>query len=247
MISLASLSRPAFLTIPLLAIPLLATALLWPGLVQAQDTTLRLAESATVLVAPDELIAALRVEAIAPTAQEAQKKVNEAMRDAIAAAKKVEGAAVSNGGYNVWRLGPTPQDRAERWQAGENLTLTGKDGEALLKLAGELQQKGLTVASLGWHLSREAERKARKDATRQALSALRGRAEEAAELLNLRFDSFREVRLDSLSQQPIGMPRSVTMTRANGAAAPAVPPPSAAAEDLPVTASAEADAILKPR
>ena len=111
MISLASLSRPALPAIPLpaipfLAIPLLATALLWPGLVQAQDTTLRLAESATVLVAPDELIAALRVEAIAPTAQEAQKKVNEAMRDAIAAARKVEGVAVSNGGYNVWRLGP---------------------------------------------------------------------------------------------------------------------------------------------
>ncbi len=240
MISLAALTRPALLA------ALLCPALLWTGAVQAQDTTLRLAESVTVLVAPDELSASLRAEAIAPTAQEAQKKVNELMRDALATAKKAEGIVVSSGGYNVWRIGPTAQDRAERWQAGENLNLTGKDGEAMLKLTGELQQKGLTVSSLGWHLARETERKARKDATKQALSALRGRAEEAAELLGLRFDSFREVRLDSLLPQPVGMPRSLTTSRSSAAAAPA-PPPVAVAEEQPVTASAEADAILKPR
>ena len=235
MIRLVTMSPPA----------LLAAALLWTSTVQAQETMLRLAESVTVLVSPDELSATLRAEAIEPTAREAQQKVNALMRDAIATAKKVEGIVVSSGGYNVWRTGPTAQDRAERWQAGENLNLTGKDGEAMLKLTGALQQKGLTVASLGWHLSRETERKARKDATRQALSALRGRAEEAAELLGLRFASFREVRLDSLLPQPVGMPRSLTTTR-SAAAAPAQPP-SAEAEDQPVIASAEADAILKPR
>ena len=210
----------------------------------AQDTILRLSETATVMVTPDEIAASLRAEAVAPNAPDAQRRVNEMMRDAVAAAKKVEGTIVSTGAYSVWRIGPTPADRGERWQAGQSLSLSGKDGEAMLKLVGELQQKGLVQATLVWRLSRNTERAARRDATKQALSALRGRADEAAEILGLRFSSFREVRLDSVVPPPI-MPRPQMVTRATMAAAQ--PPPSAEAEDLPVSASAEADVVLKPR
>jgi predicted secreted protein len=209
----------------------------------AEDTILRLAESATVMVAPDELDASLRAEAVAGTAQDAQRRVNELMRDALATAKKVDGIEVSTGGYNVWRVGPTPADRTERWEAGQNLNLTGKDGDAMLKLVGDLQQKGLVQGNLGWRLSLATEHKAREDATKQALSGLRGRADEAAAILGLKFDSFREVRLDSVT--PPMMPRHVTMQR--NVMAGAAPPPSAESEDVPVTASAEADIVLKPR
>lgn len=210
----------------------------------ADDTILRLSETATIMVVPDELAASMRAEAVASTAQDAQKRVNEMMADALASANKVVGIIVSTGGYNVWRVGPTPGDRAEHWQAGQNLNLTGKDAEAMLKLVGDLQQKGLAQGSLVWRLSRETERKARQDATKEALSALRGRADDAAELLGLRFGSFREVRLDSVAPPPI-MPRQAIMTR--GAMAVPPPPPSAEAEELPVSASAEADVLLKPR
>lgn len=212
------------------------------GAVRAQDTVLRLAETATVLVAPDELAASLRAEAMAPNARDAQTRVNEMMRDALAAVKKTDGILVSTGGYTVWRAATTPQDRIERWQAGQSLNLTGKDGEALLKLVGELQQRGLAQSNLTWRLSHDAERKARRDATKQALSGLRGRADEAAEVLGLRFAAFREVRLDSVTPPPV--PRQAFVTRSSAAAAP---PPRAEAEDLPVTAAAEADVVLKPR
>jgi uncharacterized protein YggE len=109
---------------------------------------------------------------------------------------------------------------------------------------GDLQQKGLTQGNLIWRLSRDAERKARREATRQALSALRGRADEAADILGMRFDSFKEVRLDSVAPPPI-MPRMQVASRA-ALAAPA-PPPNAESEDMPVSASAEADILLKPR
>jgi uncharacterized protein len=208
------------------------------------DTVLRLAETATVMVAPDELGATLRAEAVAPTAADAQRRVNEMMRDALAAAKKVDGITISTGGYGVWRTGPTPQDRTERWQAGQNLNLTGKDGASLLTLVGDLQQRGLVEGNLGWRLSRDAEHKARKEATREALAALRGRADDAADILGLRFDSFREVRLDNVSP-PMTAPR-LTLQRSAMAMA-AAPPPSAEAEDLPVSASAEANVVLKPR
>jgi predicted secreted protein len=234
MIRLAAVCRHAWLSLALLAIR--------PAL--ADDTILRLAETATVMVTPDELAAAMRAEAAAPNAQDAQKRVNEMMRNAVEAAKKVSGVTTSTGGYNVWRVAPTPADRTEHWQAGQSLNLSGKGGEAMLKLVGELQQMGLVQGSLIWRLSRETERKARQDATKQALSGLRGRADEAAEILGLRFASFHEVRLDSVAPPPI-MPRQQMVTRAS-LAAPA-PPPTAEAEEMPVTASAEADVVLKPR
>lgn len=236
MIRQAAVYRHALLSLALLC------AAARPAL--ADDTILRLSETVTVMVTPDELAASLRAEAIAPNAQDAQRRANEMMRDAIDAAKKVASITVSTGGYNVWRVAPTPADRAERWQAGQSLNLSGKDGDAMLKLVGELQQRGLAQGNLMWHLSRDTARKARQDATKQALSALRGRADEAAEILGLRFSSFREVRLDSVAPPPI-MPRQVAVTRA-AMAAPA-PPPSAEAEEMPVSASAEADILLKPR
>ena len=113
----------------------------------------------------------------------------------------------------------------------------------MLRLVGDLQQKGLAESGLGWRLSADAERHAREEATRQALSGLRGRADKAADILGLKFSSFREVRLDSVTPPPI-MPRQM-VARATMAAA--APPPTAETEDLPVSASAEADIVLKPR
>jgi predicted secreted protein len=210
----------------------------------ADDTVLRLSETATIMVTPDEIAATLRAEALASNAQDAQRRVNEMMREAVEAAKKVAGITFSTGSYNVWRATAPPAERVERWQAGQSLNLNGKDGGAMIKLVGELQQMGLAQGSLIWRLSRDAERKARKDATKQALSALRGRADEAADIIGLRFSSFREVRLDSVAPPPV-MPRPQALSRA-ALAAPA-PPPSAEAEDVPVSASAEADILLKPR
>src|SRR4249920_138498 len=84
---------------------------------KAENTILRLSETATVMATPDSLAASLRVEAPAQTAQEAQRRVNEAMREAIAAAKKADGISVSTSAYAVWRTSPNPADRNERWQA----------------------------------------------------------------------------------------------------------------------------------
>jgi uncharacterized protein len=210
----------------------------------ADETILKLSETATVMVTPDELAASMRAEVIAPTAQDAQKRVNELMAGAITAARKVSGIVLSTGSYSVWRVATSPTDRNERWQSGQSINLTGKDAEAMLKLVGDLQQMGLVQSSLLWRLSRESERKARREATGHALSTLRARADEAAEILGLRFESFREVRLDSVAPPPI-LPRMQMAARAT-MAAPA-PPPNAEAEDMPVTASAEADVVLKPR
>ena len=110
---------------------------------------------------------------------------------------------------------------------------------ALLTLVGTLQQRGLAVADLAW-LAPETARKARADALRQALSRLR-RADEAASILGLRFDSFRDVRLGEVPSAPRPMLRAMAAPMAANAA----PPPVAEAEEVPIEASVEADVVLK--
>jgi len=227
----------------LLALPLLL-AFAQPALVQpaaAQparaETLLRLSENARVVVRPDELAASLRAEADAPTAAEAQAKVNAAVAKALDLARAVPGVVVSTSGYWVSQLNQS----GRTWRASAGIALHSGDGEKLLALIGTLQAQGLATQSLGWRLAPETARRAQSEATRAALGTLRARAEEAAGILGLRFVSFREVRLDGTRPMPAPMPR---MAMAAGPA-PA-PPPSAAAEDVPVEANVEADAVLVP-
>lgn len=205
------------------------------------ETLLRLSETATMMTAPDEIFASMRAEASLPTPAAAQERVNRAMQEAVTAAKAAPGLTVSTGRYNVWRIGPTPQDRAERWQAAQSLELTGADPAILLRVVGDLQQQGLAVSNLGWRLSRQVAQRAYAEATRQALAALRGRIDAAADSLNLRFEQFKEVRLERSGAQ---LPMLRAMAAAPGAA---TPPPTAAPEDVATSATAEVDAILQPR
>jgi uncharacterized protein len=207
------------------------------------ETVLQLAETATVMAPPDEIAATLRVEATNASASDAQARVNATMQEAMARARKVDGLSLSTGGYGVWRTGTTQTDNRERWQVSQTLSLTGRDGTALLDLVGILQQQGLAVSNLAWRLSAAAEHQAHQAATKQALAGLRGRVEEAAALLDLRFDHFKEVRIDNAGSVP--MPRGIAMPLAANAGS--APPPSVAPENVPVSATAEADAILLPR
>ena len=201
------------------------------------DTILHLDDTETVMAHPDELVATLRAEATAAHASAAQQLVNQAMEAALTRAKQIAGVTAATQGYTAWQA-----TQPQRWLASQTLTLRSHDGPALLGLVGELQQRGLAIDALAWQLSREATRSARDQAMREALSALRGRAEDAAGLLGLHFSAFQKVSI-AMSQPPPMMPRA--MMAATMAAAPM--PPSAEAEDIPVSATAEADAILVPK
>lgn len=209
-----------------------AVALLLAGPASA-ETLLRLTQTAAVRVAPDELQAAMRAEAQAPGAAAAQAAVNAAMEKAVAEMHATGGIQGGTGGYVVFQVAqPNPH-----WQAGESLTFTGGDGAAVLALVGRLQAQGLAVQSLGWQVRAATAQAAHAQAEAKALAALRVRAEAVAKVLGLRFDSFREIRLDGARPAPPG-PRLLM-----GAAAMAAP--VAEATDQEVSASVEADAVLK--
>jgi predicted secreted protein len=200
----------------------------------AADTILHLSDTETVIAHPDELVAALRAEATGSSAAAAQQSVNATMAAALARAKQVPGLTAATEGYVAWQ--PT---QSQRWQASQTLMLRTQDAASLLMLTGELQQHGLAISELSWQLSPAASRAARDEALRNALRALRGRAEEAAGLLGLRFEQFQRVSI--ATPQPMPIPRAM-MGAAMAAAAPT--PPSAEAQDVPVSATAEAEALL---
>ena len=208
------------------------------------ETLLRLAETATVMVQPDELAADLAAQASAATPQDAQAQVNAAVTTALATARGTQGVTVATGPYSVWQVREPHPDQpaarpAEVWQASQIVTLHSADGGTMLALVGRLQAQGLAAQRLGWQVSDSASRRAGDEARRQALGALRARCEAAAKLLGLRFEEFRSVNLNPTSAPGPGpMPRALM--------AAAMPAPNAVAEAVPVTATVTAEAALAP-
>ncbi|WP_270938947.1 SIMPL domain-containing protein, partial [Falsiroseomonas oryzae] len=172
------------------------------------------------------------------SAAAAQEAVNRSVAAAVARAQGVQGIRVSTGGYWTSRV-----DEGRTWQAVQQITLRSGDGAALLELAGALQGQGLATASLHWTLTRDAARAAREEASRLALDALRRRAEAVAAQLGLVMVGLKEVRIDA----PEHAPRPMAAPMAMSARAAAAPPPVAVAEDVVVSATVQAVAILRPR
>ncbi|MBU6497381.1 MAG: SIMPL domain-containing protein [Rhodospirillales bacterium] len=213
---------------------LLAPAAIALPAAAAADTVLHLAETAHVAVHPDQMVATLRAEAVAATPAAAQAEVNTAIGHALDAAHAVPAIAAATGFYQVWQqTKPTPG-----FHAGQSVTLTGKDGAAMLSLVGRLQAANMQLGQLGWQVSPPALRAAQSEAMKLALSRLRARAEEAAKILGLRFIAFRTVSLDQPSPPP-PVPRMMAM-------AAAAPAPRAEAQDSDITATVQAEAVLVP-
>lgn len=205
------------------------------------ETILRLSETGTVSVRPDRLVANLRFEADGATAAEVQGRVNAAIAAALDLAKKTAGVTVATSAYNVWQVTATAQ-AAKRWHGSQGIDLNGSDGAVVLTLVGALQAQGLAMQQLGWRMAPATARAAQAEATRLAVTHLRGRADDAAASLGLVFVSFRSVNLDPSSGP---MPRAmIAMTMPAPMPGAAIPPPVAEAVDVTVEARVDAEIIL---
>lgn len=226
---------------------LLATlATLSPALAdEPPRTVLRLSESAEIAVRPDELHATLAADARAATASAAQAAVNRAMAGALERARATPGLTISTGGYQVWRAyDRNAAQGAPVWQASQTLELTTRDAAPLLDLVGTLQGQGLAVRQLNWRVSRDLYRRTREQATEEAVRGLTARAERMAGLLGLALDRFATVDLDG-SRPPMPIARAMAAPMAASAAPP--PPPVAEAEEVRISATISAEALLKSR
>ncbi len=209
---------------------LLVAALLAPLPAIAQsETRLRLSESASATVQPDEAVASLRIEARAATAAEAQEQVNRRMAAALATARGVQGVRATTGHYAA----RADRDKQE-FVAQQSLNLRGP--EAVVALVGQLQAAGLLLDNISWQLTEAAQRQGRDEATRLAIRAVQERGAAIGRDLGLRVTALRDLYVEAA-------PEARPMMAARAMAAPTAP--SVTAEEITVTARVTADLLLR--
>ncbi|MCQ8242358.1 SIMPL domain-containing protein [Rhizosaccharibacter radicis] len=200
----------------------------------ADATLLRLDATGRVEVAPDLLVAHLMFEQSGRDAAAVQDAVNRRMASARKTADGAPGVTARLENYAVNRSG----EKNDQWTAQQGIELQGKDGTAVLKLAGQLQAAGLALNGLSWTLSPPTRDAAEARATDNALHLLRDRAAAAARSLGLRVVSLREVQIGAGGGSP-PYPRPLMRAMAMKSM------PDVTADDQTVTAEVSATVLLR--
>ncbi|MGZ9109425.1 MAG: SIMPL domain-containing protein [Micavibrio sp.] len=241
---------PVLAVSALLSVPALANPL--PTLPEGQ-TILNIAATERTEIQQDLLMATLRIEKEGGDAQTVQNEINTLMKKAVDAAKAVETVKVSTGQYYVYRNDPNPlpyknektaEDLPVTWRGSQSLDLQSTSADALLKLAGALQDMGLVMGGLTYTLSPEKADAAKDALMEKALTKVTARAERAAKALGKSEMALIEINVDSADNivQPYQMMRGMAMD--GGMEKMATPTAEPGQSEITLTVSARA--LLKP-
>ena len=166
-----------------------------------------LSASASVEVVNDWLTIVFSTSREGPDAAAVQAQLRQALDAALAEARKAAkpGALeVQTGAFQLFpryppaipkALGPAAGGGIVGWQGSTEMLVQGRDAQAISQLAGRIQT--LTIARVGFSLSREAREKVEADITAQAISRFRARAEAASRAFGMSSHSLREVTVSS--------------------------------------------------
>jgi predicted secreted protein len=159
-----------------------------------------------------------------------QAQLKQALDAALAEARKAAKPGqleVQTGGFQLYpRYGQaTPRGPAviNGWQGSTELVVQGRDAQAISQLTGRINT--LSIARVGWSLSREAREKVEADVQAEAITRFRARAEAVSKQFGFAGYTLREVSVSSEGSGPV--PQPMMRMQANMAAA---------AEALPVEA-----------
>lgn len=204
---------------------LAAAALALPAAAQAPapapaaiEGLVNLSASASVDVAKDVLTVVFSVTREGTDAQAVQSGLKQALDAALAEARKVARSGqvdVQTGNFSLYpRYGnPTPRSAGQPaitgWQGSAELMVQGKDVATVAQLTGRVQT--MTIARVGYSLSREAREKVEADVQAQAVAQWRARAALLAQQFGYAGYRVREV---SVSTNEPGPQPMVMMARA---------------------------------
>ena len=211
-------------------VKLVGLALLFGGLLLggassagAQDadqraTVLHLSETAERPVKRDLLRVELRVDESGADARTVQSAINRRMTAALDRVHQTPGVRVETGLYSVdqERQGNGPA----HWRGSQSVILTGKDADALLKLAGVLQSDGLIASSLRYQTSPETVQAAQDELTAEAIAALDRRATSIAGSMHLTVLRYRDLHVGNAETADRPVPRFAAMAASSPVAEP---------------------------
>lgn len=156
-----------------------------------------------------------------PAAVQAQLStaVNAALAEARKAAQPGQ-VEISTGSFSV-QPRYAPKGEAMRWQGVAELRAEGKDFDALTRLVSRIQT--LSVASVGYRLSREARDKVQGEVSAQAIARFRSQAEAYARAFGFSGVTLRAVEVSTDESHAPPMPRFRMAAAEMAAAAPPLP------------------------
>jgi predicted secreted protein len=156
-----------------------------------------LAASATVELPMDWLTVVYGTTREGPDASQVQSQLRQALDAALAEARKAAKPGevqVRTGGF---ALHPryAPKGGIGGWMGNVELIVEGRDTQAIAQLMGRMQT--LTIARVGWSLSREARERVEGEVTAMAIARFRARAEAVARQFGHTGYVLREVSVSS--------------------------------------------------
>jgi predicted secreted protein len=178
-----------------------------------------ISSSASVEVTKDVLAVAFSVSREGADAQGVQSGLKQALDAALAEARKIAKPGqvdVQTGNFSLYPRYANPTKGGPSvisgWQGSAELLVQGKDIAAIAQLSGRIQS--MTIARVGYTLSREAREKVEAEVSAQAISRWRSKAALVAQQFGYSGYSVREVNVASNDFQPPPMPMQMKASRA---------------------------------
>jgi predicted secreted protein len=189
---------------------------------------LSISSSASVEVTKDVLALAFSVTREGADAQAVQSGLKQALDAALAEARKIAKPGqveVQTGNFSLYPRYANPtkggQPAISGWQGSAELLVQGKDIAAIAQLSGRIQT--MTLARVGYTLSREARERVEAEVTAQAISRWRAKAALMAQQFGYSGYSVREVNVASDDVQQPPLPMQMKASRASAVADEALP------------------------
>ncbi|MET0208525.1 MAG: SIMPL domain-containing protein [Burkholderiaceae bacterium] len=181
-------------------------AALAPALSQAEPArtdVLNLTASATTEVTRDLLVLRFSTAREGKDAGAVQNELKQALEAALVEARKVSKPGmveVQGGNLSVYPRYGQPKlssgsPQITGWQGSVEMTVQGKDLDAISKLSGRIQS--MTIANVSYGLTREAREKAENDVVAQAISSYKAKASVYAQQFGYKGFQIGEVNVNA--------------------------------------------------
>jgi len=193
---------------------LVATSVLAPARAQTPppDGVLGLSASASVEVVKDVLSVTFSTAREGSDASAVQAQLKQALDAALAEARKAARPGqleVQTGNFSLYPryAPPTSSGRStiNGWQGSAELIVEGRDMTAIGQLTARITT--MTIAQVGFRLSREASQRVEAEIVAEAIAAFRAKAASYAKSFGYGAYSVREVTVSTNEPQPIPQPR----------------------------------------
>ena len=220
-----------------------AAAMAAPASEKTITTDIQLVQQAALVVPRDRVVATLRVMARGPNARQIQIDINHRMMAALAKVKNAPAVTAETGSYSV-NHPYTVQGESAEWRGEQVLTLSSGDFDAVLALAGTLQNDGLVMGQMRFFVSPDSLKAVQDDLTATALKALQDRAKNVAGDLNLKVERYKSITICNATEE-FGEGPTSNKAAVAGKSQKASPPAAIAGEAL-VSLTVNSTVIMGP-